>query len=123
MGATEAEINRLPSMQYGAWLDEQMAKPQTLHRLYINQASADLVAVGQKLSPTNFYDSWWSQALGADDQLRQRATFSLSELFVISFANATLQNQVRGVASYYDTLGAAAFGNFRDLIGRLPSIR
>ena len=116
MGSTEAEIKRLSSMQYGAWIDEQMAKPQTLHRLYINQASADLDAVGQKLSPTNFYDSWWSQALGADDQLRQRTAFALSEFFVISFANATLQNQVRGVASYYDTLGAGAFGNFRDLM-------
>ncbi len=116
MGATEAEINRLSAMQYGAWIDEQMAKPQTLHRLYINQASADLDAVGQKLSPTNFYDSWWSQALGADDQLRQRVTFALSELLVISFANSTLQTQVRGVASYYDTLGAGAFGNFRDLM-------
>ena len=116
MGPTEAEITRLSGMQYGAWIDEQMAKPQTLHRLYINQASADLDSVGQKLSPTNFYDSWWSQALGADDQLRQRATFALSELFVISFANATLQNQTRGVASYYDMLGEKAFGNFRDLL-------
>ena len=116
MGPTEAEINRLSGMQYGAWIDEQMAKPLTLHRLYINQASADLDAVGQKLSPINFYDSWWSQALGADDQLRQRTTFALSELFVISFANATLQNQTRGVASYYDMLGEKAFGNFRDLM-------
>ncbi len=116
MGATEAEINRLSAMQYGAWIDEQMAKPEMLHRLYINQASADLDAVGQKLSPVNFYDSWWSQALGADDQLRQRVTFALSELFVISFANATLQTQVRGVASYYDMLGEKAFGNFRDLM-------
>ncbi|MEO8526089.1 MAG: DUF1800 family protein [Caldimonas sp.] len=116
MGPTEAEINRLSAMQYGAWIDEQMAKPQTLHRLYINQASADLAAVGQQLSPTNFYDSWWSQALGADDQLRQRATFALSELMVISFANATLQNQTRGVASYYDMLGEKAFGNFRDIL-------
>ena len=116
MGPTEAEINRLSTMQYGAWIDEQMAKPQMLHRLYINQAAADLDAIGQKLSPTNFYDSWWSQALGADDQLRQRASFALSELLVISFTDATLQNQTRGVASYYDMLGEKAFGNFRDLL-------
>ncbi|MGZ5236996.1 MAG: DUF1800 domain-containing protein [Caldimonas sp.] len=115
-GPTEAEINRLSTMQYGAWIDEQFAKPQTLHRLYINQASADLASVGQQISPVNFYDSWWSQALGADDQLRQRAAFALSQILVISFANATLQNQPRGVASYYDMLGEHAFGNFRDLL-------
>ena len=35
---------------------------------------------------------------------------------VISFADATLRNQPRGVASYYDMLAENAFGNFRDLI-------
>ncbi|MEP7301922.1 MAG: DUF1800 family protein [Caldimonas sp.] len=115
-GPTDAEIKRLSAMQYGAWIDEQFAKPQTLHRLYINQAAADLSSVGQQLSPVNFYDSWWSQALGADDQLRQRAAFALSEILVISFANDTLRAQTRGVASFYDMLGEKAFGNFRDLL-------
>ena len=35
---------------------------------------------------------------------------------VISFTDATLSNQPRGVASYYDMLGENAFGNFRKLI-------
>lgn len=115
-GPNEAEINRLSAMSYGAWIDEQMAKPQTLHRLYINQATADLASVGQQISSTNFFDSWWSQALGSEDQLRQRAAFALSELMVISFTDSTLRNQTRGVASYYDVLGEKAFGNFRDLL-------
>jgi len=119
MGGTEAEITRLTGMSYGEWIDEQFAKPQTLHRLYINQAAADLTSVGMQLSNTNFWDSWWSQALGADDQLRQRATFALSEIMVISFADATLRNQTRGVASYYDMLGEQAFGNFRDLLEKV----
>jgi len=115
-GPSQADIDKLSSMSYGAWIDEQMAKPQTLHRLYINQATADLASVGQQISPTNFFDSWWSQAIGADDQLRQRATFALSELLVISFTDATLRNQTRGVASYYDLLAEKSFGNFRDLL-------
>ena len=116
MGPSSADIDHLATMQYAAWLDEQFAKPQTLHRAYINQATADAVALGQQISEVNFFDSWWSQALGADDQLRQRAAFALSEIFVISFSNSTLQAQPRGVASYYDMLGEKAFGNFRDLI-------
>ncbi len=116
MGPSEADITKLSSSSYGDWLSDQFAKPQTLHRLYINQAAADLSSVGQQLSATNFWDSWWSQALGADDQLRQRATFALSEILVISFANDVLINQPRGVASYYDMLGEKAFGNFRDLL-------
>ena len=115
-GPNEAEITKLSGMTYGAWIDEQMAKPQTLHRLYINQATADLASVGQQISATNFFDSWWSQALGGDDQLRQRAAFALSEIMVISFTDATLRNQTRGVASYYDVLAEKSFGNFRDLL-------
>ena len=115
-GPTSKEIQRLSGMTYAAWIDDQYAKPQTLHRLYMNQAAADLQAVGQQLSRTNFFDSYWSQAIGGEDQLRQRAAFALSETFVISFTDATLTNQPRGVASYYDTLGDNAFGNFRKLL-------
>jgi uncharacterized protein (DUF1800 family) len=116
MGPNESDITKLAGMTYGDWIGDQFSKPQTLHRLYINQAAADLSSVGQRLTATNFWDSWWSQALGADDQLRQRATFALSEILVISFANDVLINQPRGVASYYDMLGEKAFGNFRDLL-------
>ncbi|MEO7057558.1 MAG: DUF1800 family protein [Caldimonas sp.] len=116
MGPNESDITKLAGSTYGDWLNDQFAKPQTLHRLYINQAAADLSSVGQQLTATNFWDSWWGQALGGDDQLRQRATFALSEILVISFANDVLINQPRGVASYYDMLGEKAFGNFRDLL-------
>ena len=115
-GPTSAEITRLSTMSYGGWIDEQFAKPQSLHRDYMNQASADLAAMGGTISQTNFFDSYWKQAISGDDQLRQRATFALSQIFVISFTDATLRNQPRGVASYYDMLGANAFGNFRDLL-------
>ena len=116
MGASPTDIDHLSGMSYSAWFDEQYAKPQTLHRLYLNQATADAVAIGTTVSQTNFFDSWWTQALGGDDQLRQRAAFALSEIFVVSFSNATVAAQPRGVASYYDMLGANAFGNFRDLM-------
>jgi hypothetical protein len=64
-GPTSAEIQRLSGMTYAQWIEEQFAKPQTLHRLYMNQAAADLASVGQQLSRTNFFDSYWSQAISA----------------------------------------------------------
>ena len=115
-GPTSAEITRLSTMSYASWIDEQVAKPQSMHRDYMNQASADLAATGGTISQTNFFDSYWSQAIGGDDQLRQRATFALSQIFVISFTDSTLRNQPRGVSSYYDMLASNAFGNFRDLL-------
>jgi uncharacterized protein (DUF1800 family) len=115
-GPTSAEITRLSTMTYAAWVDEQFAKPQVFHRATLNQASADLAATGGTVSQTNFFDSYWAQAIAGDDQLRQRAAFALSQIFVISFTDATLRSQPRGVASYYDMLGENAFGNFRDLL-------
>jgi uncharacterized protein (DUF1800 family) len=115
-GPTAVEINRLSTMTYAAWVDEQFAKPQVYHRMTLNQASADLAATGGTVSQTNFFDSYWAQAIAGEDQLRQRAAFALSQIFVISFTDATLRSQPRGVASYYDMLGENAFGNFRDLL-------
>ena len=115
-GPTADEIARLSGLSYGAWIDEQFAKPQLLHRLTLNQAAADLAANGSAIGATNFLDSYWSQAIAGDDQLRQRAAFALSQIFVISFTDPTLRSQPRGVASYYDMLGDKAFGNFRDLL-------
>ena len=115
-GPTANEISRMSAMSYSGWMDEQFAKPQTLHRNTLNLASADMVAAGNSISQTNFFDSYWAQAIAGEDQLRQRAAFALSQIFVISFTDTTLRSQVRGVASYYDMLGENAFGNFRDLL-------
>lgn len=114
-GPTAEEINRLETMGTAAWFNDQFAKKQTLHLAYMNSALANL-ATGQTLSENQFYESFWQQAIKGDDQLRQRVAFALSQIFVISFQNTTLASMPRGVAHYYDTLGAFAFGNFRDLL-------
>ena len=114
-GPTAEEINRLKAMGTAAWFNDQFAKKQTLHLAYMNSALASLPA-GQTLSENQFYESFWQQAIKGDDQLRQRVAFALSQIFVISFQNTSLASMPRGVAHYYDTLGAFAFSNFRDLL-------
>ena len=114
-GPTAEEVNRLKTMGTAAWFNDQFAKKQTLHLAYMNSALASLPA-GQTLSENQFYESFWQQAIKGDDQLRQRVAFALSQIFVISFQNTSLASMPRGVAHYYDTLGAFAFGNFRDLL-------
>jgi uncharacterized protein (DUF1800 family) len=113
-GPTAEELKRLELMGTGAWFNDQFAKPQTLHLVYLNRTLPTLAAnqSGENL----FLESFWQQAIQGDDQLRQRVTFALSQIFVISFQNDTLANMPRGVAHYYDTLGAYAFGNFRELL-------
>jgi uncharacterized protein (DUF1800 family) len=117
-GPSFAEIQRLTKMSYAQWLAEQFAQPQALHRIYVSQADADRVANSLVASrnPQFFLDSFWGQAVTGKDQLRQRAAFALSQIFVVSFNESMLFQQPRSVASYYDMLGQHAFGNFRDLL-------
>jgi uncharacterized protein (DUF1800 family) len=117
-GPTSEEIDRLSSVSYLQWIDDQFSQPQTSHRLYVNQADADRVAISllPSRNPSFFLDSFWIQAITGKDQLRQRAAFALSQIFVVSFNDPVLFQRPRSVASYYDMLGQHAFGNFRDLL-------
>ena len=115
MGRTEAEINRLTGMTYAEWLDEQFAKPQSLHRLYINQAAADLASVGQQLSQQQFLlfvlEPGDHRRGPAAPARRLRALADLRHL-----AQRRDRRHPRGVASYYDMLARNAFGNYRTLL-------
>ncbi|MFZ6721013.1 DUF1800 family protein [Undibacterium sp. Ji49W] len=115
-GATNNDINSLTSSSYDAWIEKQFAMPQKLHRSYMDAQAAGFINGLSDLSQNNFFESFWQQAIKGDDQLRQRTTFALSQIFVVSFQDSTVANYPRGVASYYDTLGANAFGNFRNLL-------
>lgn len=114
-GATIEEINRIQTIGTGAWFNDQFSKPQTMHFGFVNQALSTLPA-NTTVDESSFTQSFWKQAITGDDQLRQRVTFALSQIFVISSQNDTLVTMPRGVASYYDMLGAHAFGNYRELL-------
>jgi uncharacterized protein (DUF1800 family) len=60
--------------------------------------------------------SFWQQALTGSDQLRQRVKYALTEIMVISGQDFAVTEMPRGMANYYDVLGADAFGNFRQLL-------
>jgi len=115
MGPTDASIADVAQKGYAAWIDAEFAKPATSHRANLDALAATLPA-DTDLSQNNFFESWWTQAIAGDDQLRQRVAFALSQVLVISFADATVGQYPRGVASYYDVLGQHAFGNYRDLL-------
>jgi uncharacterized protein (DUF1800 family) len=116
-GATEASISRVRAGGYAAWIDDQLAAGQgTTHQGDVDQR---LVAIRQadptgQLQATDFYWSFWRHAASDQDQLRERVKLALSEIFVVSLNDPNID--VRGAASYYDMLGANAFGNFRTLL-------
>ena len=60
--------------------------------------------------------SIWKQYFEGTDQLRQRVSFALSQIFVISMNNNTVQDAPCGPANYLDILNRSAFGNVRTLL-------
>jgi uncharacterized protein (DUF1800 family) len=101
---------------YTRWVAQQLAKPAgTPHLDYFAARTAELDE-GETPSENWVYESFWRTAVTADDALRHRVAFALSQIFVISIADDTVNDYPRGVAGYLDMLGRNAFGNFRTLI-------
>jgi len=111
-GPTMASIDALVASSKADWINNQFQLAPTLHRNHIIQVAATGVAVGQN----QVLESFWNQAINGNDQLRQRVTYALSQIFVISMVDANIGNRAYGVSSYYDMLNQNAFGNFRDLL-------
>ena len=62
--------------------------------------------------------AWTTIALNADDQLRQRVSWALSQIFVISETGlpGTHRQQSEVWHNYYDIFVRNSFGNFRDVL-------
>jgi len=114
-GATDQSIAAVAASGQASWIEAQFAAPQTLHRDYMVQYNATLKN-GEVISAMDFQGSFWKQAVTGNDQLRQRMTYALSQIFVISTVDSNLYHHPLGVADYYDKLGQFAFGNYRDLL-------
>jgi uncharacterized protein (DUF1800 family) len=129
-GATDGDIHHLSMIGYTAWLNEQFNTPATLHEPAVEQAlilnnapcnAGDLkcntaLFVQNNQQEIYLQQTFWQQAMTGNDQLRQRVKYAFTELFVISSTNPAVANMPRGMANYYDMLGADAFGNYRKLL-------
>jgi len=125
-GATTSEIQRVTSMGYAAWIDDQFTRPASLHLAlhqalqnemmphYTSQSDRDCTfSWGCNLTR---HDAWTHIAVEGPDQLRQRVAFALSQFFVISDVSDNVGYSHLAVSDYYDTLAVNAFGNYRTLL-------
>ena len=120
------------------WIDEQFALPMTSQE----QTCRDIVRIDgrdPRIQGVGVFgyrpQGWWHIALTSEDQLRQRVTWALAQIFVVgSGVSGFNQNQDAeipqsggertiprwlGMCHYYDTLAANAFGNYRQLLGEV----
>jgi len=90
-----------------SWINREMQKPATYLLPGLQRANSDRW--------NEYVNVWWRHAVQADDQLRQRVAFALSQIFVVSSLDG-LNDEQPGLANYYDILLKHSFGNYRDLL-------
>lgn len=106
-GPRDEDIHLLRDAGYANWINQQMQLP----------ASFLMPLTRERSEPRwgEHVTNWLELSVLADDQLRQRVAFALSQLFVVSDQDGLSKHQV-ALANYYDLLIANSFGNFRDLL-------
>ncbi len=125
-GATAAEIARVASLGYGPWIDDQIARPTTLH-LQVHQSimgelgphfanQNDVACEFSYACSLARHDAWTEIAVTGNDQLRQRVAFALSQFFVISDTSDSVGYSHLAISDYYDSLAVHAFGSHRALL-------
>ena len=122
-GATPRDYEQLRSLidqdganrlqVYELWIDQQISAPRTSMQDLDNHTYSVFSEYSQSSLKR---ESFWPIALYANDQLRQRMTFALSEILVISTENSMIRNRPQGLGSYWDTLANESFGSYKALL-------
>lgn len=109
-----AEFRAL-NYDYTAWINQEAAKPVS--------SAVDLLLAAKATDTTiTSFDNGYNRRarsqlmLAGSDQLRQRVTYALSQILVISDADSNVSGAGEGSSSYYDMLARNALGNFRTLL-------
>jgi uncharacterized protein (DUF1800 family) len=112
-GPTLDTINQLTAIGYSDWIVQQQQLP----------VDAIVPTINPNLADTTNYKwegfaraAWYQRAVMGEDQLRQRAAFALSQIFVISTEPRDWLFKSHLQARYMDIMQEGAFGNFRDLL-------
>ncbi len=120
-GPTLAEMAVVKSIGYRAWIDRQIALEPTLHRPELeNMTIASLQTGTTSVNALNAarIERWFESAVDGRDQLRQRMSFALSQILVVSDVGP-LGKEPLSVAEYNDILTRNSFGNYRNLLSEV----
>jgi uncharacterized protein (DUF1800 family) len=109
-GANATLITQVQNQGFDAFLNAQFAATPSSHLAFVDASGVVPPGIPETMQ------GWWTYAVTAPDQLRQRAAFALSELFVVSSNSAGLTENGTGMSAYVDVLVRDSFGNFRQLL-------
>ncbi len=123
-GATQATITDIKTAGINAWLDSQFSKTGSSYTEFAARAVprdyCDALTGTPRsncfrdyFGPTPVSMKFYANALGSEDQLRQRVAWALSQIVVVSEVDV---DSTAGLAVYQQMLLDNAFGNFRDIL-------
>lgn len=118
MGATTTSIAAVVSSGYDGWLTQQFGTARATSHWDWLVANGYNVAANIN-SETGFDPSMWRQLITAEDQLRQRVGMALLDMLVVGIGGVNLNWKQFAMAAYVDVLLDNAFGNYRDIIGKV----
>lgn len=103
-GPNAQSVARLKAIGAAAWIDEQMALPETP------------IPLSAGMGNNHVQSQYLHRLSAAPDQLRQRVAYALGTLFVISINKNNYPDQI---VPYLRILSQNAFGNYRALLGEI----
>jgi len=121
-GPDEVNIDRVMTIGYSAWIDEQFAtQPTFTFKNFFTERDAELKAERPSTwvysTSSQVLEAFFTRALTDKAQLRARLSFALSEIFVVSYADTVLEGVAPAmIAAFADTLDAGVDGSYRDLL-------
>ncbi|MEO0368100.1 MAG: DUF1800 family protein [Pseudomonadota bacterium] len=117
-GARASDVASVADDDYSKWLLAEFAKRPSLlmpHVNYFDSLKNNEEAEGFQFTSTTF--GFWKNSIAGADQLRQRMSFALSQILVVSnFSCEGLADVPAAVGTYIDILNNNAFGNYRDIL-------
>jgi len=124
-GGDMTDINSVMNMGFDAWINDQKTKPVSDYHMEVEDIW-DIVYNGYLnagYQPDDIFGpyhphfnyAWFEHLMTKDDQMRQRISYALSQIMVVS-VNSDLTDWAYALGSYYNVLQDHAFGNYKDLL-------
>ena len=110
-GPTDALIAEVQAKGFEQWIDDQFNQPMNPLTPILQAYETE----GHDVFSEQKMVAWWERAINANDPLRQRIAYALSQIVVIS-DNSSLEGEAYGMLNYYDMLLANAFDNYRKVL-------
>jgi len=124
-GGTMADIDAINAVGFEQWIDNQVAIPASDYLMELEDIWTVIfdaylaygVLEDDIFGPyhPHFSYTWFEHLMTSDDQFRQKVSYVMSQIFVVSI-NSDLGSWAYALASYYDIFQTHGLGNYKDLI-------